>query len=407
MGIGNQDQTAIAFEGNWKEFAPIALTNFGLTLVTLGFYRFWATTRERQYFWGRTRFIDENFEWTGKGIELFFGFLIALALFGIPFLVLNLTFQALLIQKHEGLAMLMFFSIYVFFGYLAGLALFRALRYRLSRTYWHGIHGGTNNNGWGYGWSFLWKHVVAYLCIAILFPWSMSSLWKERWEAMSFGPHRFESTPNWGSLMPRYLMAYFAPIGIFILIGILAIPTVMLTGRASAAPGAEPPVEMIIGIVAIVMLGFYVIWPLIALVFYSAYVRQVISTMQLSTLEFDFTARTKDWVKLFLGNVGIYILAGLVAAIPLAALGLFAQFGDLKPGESLFANNPIALIAFILILSVPFGLIGPFIRYRSWRFYVRHLEVGGEINLATLTQSETRELKQGEGLLDAFDMGAM
>jgi uncharacterized membrane protein YjgN (DUF898 family) len=166
-------------------------------------------------------------------------------------------------------------------------------------------------------------------------------------------------------------------------------------------------VGVIIGIVAIVVLGFYVIWPLIALIFYSAYVRQVIGTMQLSTLEFDFTAQTKDWVKLFLGNVGIYILAALIAAIPLGALGLFAQFGDLKPGESLFGNNPIAFVAFVLILSIPFGLIGPFIRYRSWCFYVRHLEVGGEINLATLTQSETRELKQGEGLLDAFDMGAM
>lgn len=405
MGIGSQDETAIAFEGNWKEFLPIALTNFALTFVTLGFYRFWAKTRERQYFWSRTRFIDDNFEWTGRGIELFIGFVIVLALFGLPFLILNLAFQALLIQAHAVWAGSLFAVIYVFWFYLAGLALFRALRYRLSRTYWHGIHGGTDDNGWHYGWSFIWKNVVAYLCIAILFPWSMSALWKERWNAMSFGPHQFESTPRWGSLMPRYLIAYFAPIGIFILMLVVLVPMVMATGGTS--PGATPPVATIIGIVVVAMLGFYVLLPLAALVFYAAYMREMISTMRLSTLEFSFTARTKDWIKLFLGNVGLYALAGIAAAIPLAAFGLFSQFVPPLPGQSPFNAHPATFIAFVAILAIPFGLVAPFVRYRGWCFYVRHIEVGGEIDLAALTQSETRALKQGEGLLDAFDMGAM
>ena len=32
---------------------------------------------------------------------------------------------------------------------------------------------------------------------------------------------------------------------------------------------------------------------------------------------------------------------------------------------------------------------------------------GGEVNLESLTQSETKPLSQGEGLLDAFDVGAI
>jgi hypothetical protein len=35
------------------------------------------------------------------------------------------------------------------------------------------------------------------------------------------------------------------------------------------------------------------------------------------------------------------------------------------------------------------------------------MEASGEVNLTTLTQSSTSDLKQGEGLLDAFDMGAI
>ena len=178
MGIGNEDQTAVAFEGNWREFAPIALTNTLLTFVTLGFYRFWATTRERQYFWSKTRFIDDTLEWTGTGLELFFGFLIAAALFGLPFLVLNLIIQGMVLQGMQGLAGGMVIGIYLLLFYLVGVAIFRGLRYRLSRTYWHGIHGGCDEYGLRFGWSYLWKTVVAYLCLALLFPWSMTALWK-------------------------------------------------------------------------------------------------------------------------------------------------------------------------------------------------------------------------------------
>ncbi len=407
MGKSSEGETAVSFEGQWREFAPIAVTNILLTFATLGFYRFWATARERRYFWQNTRFIDDHLEWTGTGKELFFGFLLALAAFGLPFLILNLVLQGLVLQGQQKLAGLMIVGTYLLLFYLAGVAIFRGLRYKLSRTSWHGIHGGTDDSGLRFGWSYLWKTVVAYICAAMLFPWSMTSLWKERWEAMSFGPHSFKSNPHWGSLMPRYLIAYLAPFGIIIAMVIIMVPLAMAAGATGSVGGAAPKVSMIIGMVALFMVAFYILWPLAALFFYAAYMREVVGTMQLSTIEFAFTARTKDWVKLFLGNVGIYLIAGAAAAIPLIVFGLFQQFADITPGETAMQSNPIAFIAFIVVLSVAFGLIGPFIRYRSWSFYVRHLEAGGEISLTQLTQSTTRELKQGEGLLDAFDIGAL
>ena len=59
--------SAFQFNGNWAAFGKIALTNLLLTVVTLGIYRFWATTRERKYLWSETRFIDDRLEWTGTG----------------------------------------------------------------------------------------------------------------------------------------------------------------------------------------------------------------------------------------------------------------------------------------------------------------------------------------------------
>lgn len=403
MGVGGQDETAFAFSGDWRDFAKIALPNTLLTFATLGFYRFWATTRERRYLWSRTRFIDDSFEWTGTGLELFFGFLIALLLFSVPFLVLNLLIQGLILQGQGTLVGILSAAIYIFLLWLTGVALFRGLRYRLSRTYWHGIHGGCDANGAHYGLSYLWKNVVAYLCLALLFPWSMTALWKERWEAMSFGPHRFSSNPQWSDLMGRYLIAYLAPFLIIIGLVILAIPII---GGAMAA-GGEPNPAMAAGIGIAFVLAFYILWPLAALVYYAAYMREVVGTMEVAGLEFEFTARTKGWIMLFLGNLGLWLIAGAIAAIPIAAFGLFEGFSDLTPEQSPFMSHPATFISIVVALAIPFGLVGPFVRYRNWSFFVRHLEAGGEVSLSDLTQSTTRELKQGEGLLDAFDMGAM
>ena len=56
MSGSGEDNTAFEFEGRWQDFVPIGITNALLTLVTLGFYRFWATTRERQYLWSKSDF---------------------------------------------------------------------------------------------------------------------------------------------------------------------------------------------------------------------------------------------------------------------------------------------------------------------------------------------------------------
>ncbi|MGD9809975.1 MAG: DUF898 family protein [Sphingobium sp.] len=101
-----EDQTgasAFGFDGSWKEYAPIAFTNLLLTLVTLGIYRFWATTRTRRYLWSRTTFIDDRLEWTGTGKELFLGFVIVVGLFLIPLFFLQFGMQALIIGESRAL----------------------------------------------------------------------------------------------------------------------------------------------------------------------------------------------------------------------------------------------------------------------------------------------------------------
>ena len=391
MGIGTQEETAFSFDGDWRELAPILFTNLMLSIVTLGFYRFWGIARERRYLWSKTRFIDDRLEWTGTGKELFLGFLLVIAILFVPLFVLQFVAQALLLQGQGGLAGLLILSIYLVFFYVAGLAIFRGLRYRLSRTHWHGIRGGSEDPGFSYGWSYTWKTIVGSFVLGLLIPWSMTSLWSERWNRMSFGPHNFESGPEWGGLMRRFLLCYLVPVVAIIGGVIAAILGAVSIGESGAAAA-----------LIFVFVGFYVLLPILALAYYAAFLREMIGTLSLSTLDFEFTARTKDWLLLMLGNVGLYFLVLSAAFILAAMLGV----ATLPSNPQALVDPPIGTFAIIaLAVAIPLGLVGGFVRYRNWHFFIRHLEAGGEINLVALTQSRAPEPRQGEGLLDALDMG--
>ncbi len=346
--------SAFRFHGTWREFAPIAFTNLLLTIVTLGVYRFWAKTRERKYLWSRTQFIDERLEWTGTGLELFFGFLLVMVLFVGPYIVLGLVLNRLIFDNDPGLAALLIFAAIFFTFYLGGVALFRALRYRLGRTYWHGIRGGSDHRGWSYGWSYMWKWTVGYLIFGLLVPWAMIQLWNERWNKMSFGPYRFRADGDAEDLMKRYLLFYLAPFIAFIGAGWL--------GSSRLATMSPDEMASIFVMVFLGILVFYVVLGFIALFYYAKYFRVAISGLSLEGLDFRFDASTKDWFKLF------------------------------------------AVDVLLVIGTLGIGYI--FLSYRHWKFFVTHMEAYGEIDLDQLTQSETQRSKHGEGLLDAFDVGA-
>ena len=354
---GTGAESAFTFTGTWREFLPIALTNLLLTIVTLGVYRFWAKARERRYLWSRTRFIDDPLEWTGTGKEMFVGFLIVFLILLPVFFAVRWLIERVLIQEDTSTAILLGFGLNLAFFYMIGLGGFRALRYRLSRSWWHGIRGGSPNGGWEYGYKFVWKNFVGYGSAGLLIPWSMTSLWNDRWNEMSFGPHPFRAEADTEGLFARWLLVYLVPIvGIIIfLVGVLGV-------AAGTFYGQEPTTVQLV-LVALFPLVVYLGFLLASLSFYAAYYRKVVGTTSIAGIDFDFTARTKDWLKLILGNVGL------------------------------------------VIVTLGFGII--FLGYRNWAFAVRHLEASGEIDLDLLTQSRAAATGDAEGLADAFDIGAI
>lgn len=334
---------ALAFTGTWREYLPIAASNFFLTIVTLGIYRSWAKARERRYLWSHTFFIDDRLEWTGTGKEMFIGLLFAMLVGALPLFLLNLLSQSLVLHGRPGLAGIMTVVFYLFMLLLFGFARFRALRYRLSRTWWHGIRGGSDIKGGHYAWASLWKTVIGMFAASFLMPWALTSLWNERWNAMSFGPHRFDAAANTDGLLSRWALFVLGPVVVGLIGAVLNIvygPTVLLA----------------------VLLLAYIGYLVGGLAFYAAYFRKVIGALELGEMQFLFDASGWQLAKLILGDIAL------------------------------------------VICTLGFGIM--YLGYRHWSFLIRHLGATGLVDLENFTQSTAAAPREAEGFADAFDIGA-
>src|SRR5581483_4702818 len=122
------------FCGADRDYWRLLLRGAGLLMVTLGLYRFWLATDMRRFLWSNTELGGEPLEYTGTAIELLLGFLIAI---GILVPIYIALFLALLYQGAlGGVAGLLGFALVAVLG---PYAVYRARRYRLTRTVFRGV----------------------------------------------------------------------------------------------------------------------------------------------------------------------------------------------------------------------------------------------------------------------------
>ncbi|MBV9562565.1 MAG: DUF898 family protein [Bradyrhizobium sp.] len=146
----------VAFSGNRGRFLSLASRGAALELVTFGFYRFWLVTDIRRHLWSHTLVDGDAPEYTGRGRELLVGFLFAMAIL-VP---IYLVYFVIGIEAERFKA---FASVPLVIGFYAfgQFAIYRARRYRLTRTVWRGVRFWMDGSGWAYAWrSMLWGLLV-------------------------------------------------------------------------------------------------------------------------------------------------------------------------------------------------------------------------------------------------------
>jgi uncharacterized membrane protein YjgN (DUF898 family) len=343
-----EEVPAIEFTGTLREYVPIAVTNALLSLVTLFVYRSWAKARSRRYIWNHTRFIDDELQWTGTGVEMFVGFIIAALMIATVGFIINVGLPALAVREGAIVGFVALIAVYAGGMFLFGLARFRALRYRLARTLWRGIRGGSDDGGWTYARKAIGYYFASFLLFGLAYPWAQAKLWNERWNKMSFGPHRFEANLVSEDTRGAFFLLWGAIVGGTFIVGVFTNPNVVVMG-----PGYP---QLVVPLLVYAGIGAMYVNYLAS--FYQA----AVESTRIADLEFRLTAEFSDWLKFFAITVGLTIVT----------LGLAMLVYD----------------------------------FRKWRFIASHLEAYGMVDVDTLTQSRTAAPRDAEGILDALDIGA-
>ncbi len=201
------------FTGERNGFLELVARGAGLELVTLGFYRFWLINDIRRHLWSNTVIDGDAAEYTGRARELVIGFLIALAILMPIYLgYFLISVEAEHLQAWASIPLVA--SFYVF----GQFAIYRARRYRLTRTVWRGVRFWMDGSGWAYALrASLWA-VLAIVTLGIALPWRAAALERYKMDHSWYGDlqGRFEGR-GWelfkrvwwiGVLMPFALIVF-------------------------------------------------------------------------------------------------------------------------------------------------------------------------------------------------------
>lgn len=393
----------------------LLIKNFLLTIVTLGFYRFWARVRVRRYFWSCIRLADEPLEYTGTGLELFIGFLIAIAViapFGIAYVVLKRI--SLGNPLATGALSAAYFAFLVIFVQLVS---FRARRYRLSRTAWRGIGARQTGSAWRYVGIFLLTGLLAVVTLGICAPWNSIACQRYKIDNTWFGDSRFTVDAKAKDLLPAWLAV----------LALLIVPAVAAIGlnhaffsAAAHVQGQTHPAVKVPhpGAFLLLLVTFFAGIPVL-IAYWVAQFRYLASRTRLGEIHFHSAARGGP-------VLGRTILVGLALAVIFAVLGggfvgimAIAMKGGAAgvtasaatAAQKAAAIKSLALVVLPAVIGfyVLIIMITQIITYRFLRLGVlRHLAATLEIeNFAAIEQVvQSATPRQRFGIADSFEFGA-
>src|SRR5262245_37469135 len=180
----------VRFCGEAGRFWRLLARGAVLLMCTLGIYRFWLTTDIRRYLWSNTELAGESFEYTGTARELLLGFLIALAIL-VP---LYVAFFLLALGLGETVSVIGLMVLTL----LGQYAVYRARRYRLTRTVYRGVRFHQTGSAWRYAVCALFWWTLIALTVGLAYPFAQSRLERFKMRNTFFGnlPGRFEGSAS-------------------------------------------------------------------------------------------------------------------------------------------------------------------------------------------------------------------
>jgi uncharacterized membrane protein YjgN (DUF898 family) len=336
------------------EFLWIGFYSSLLMLPTLTLFRFWGRTIVRRKLWSQTTIGGEPLEYTGKGSELFVGFLIALVTVVLPMAALLFGAQAFLGPAVFGLV---FVAIYIALPVLVGAAIYLARRYQLSRTVWRGVRLELRGSPFEYGFAMLGYGILTGLTFGWFAPAMTLRLERLMWSNTYFGdtPFDYDNTAE-ARTEPVYMSFALAFVGLIIFY------VMVFAGAFALGTAGGDPSQVDIGRVGA-----------LPLIFAGAGVLALFSAWHQASL-----------------------LRQITKSISLQGVRLRSTIGVWDIIELAITNT------LLVIFTLGFGVVAA--QMRVWRRVCTKLSVEGALDFAQIEQAASRGPRSGEGMADAFDI---
>ncbi len=409
---------AARFTGDGHAYWRLLLRGALLLAVTLGIYRFWLATDVRRFLWSNTEVAGESLEYTGTPYELLIGFLIALALL-VP-LYVALSLAALGAGPVGAAASALSFPLLFFLGQFA---VYRARRYRLTRTVYRGVRCHQDGSGLRYAVcaSFWW--IVVVLTLGLAYPFMQSRLERFKLRHTYFGDlkGRFEGSGLRlffrGFLMwllavgPLIGTAVFAIITVdWDTVGAVAIKSTSLEEFNSQLDSAASDFYLAVGVAAFAGTFSVVMVAVLYPVFQAMLLRWWIDGLRLGGLTSHSGLRTRAIYGAYLRFLGYGLLFAIAVVIvgSIVAFVLTAILVDGGKKDAADLANAAAGIGFYVIAMLGFSAIyQATVKLGFWRSCVESMSFEGLDALDRVKASGTASSAVGEGLADALNVGGI
>ncbi|RFB75037.1 DUF898 family protein [Methylovirgula sp. 4M-Z18] len=397
----------IDFSGQGGDFFSLAARGALLQLVTFGFYRFWLTTRCRQYLWSRTRLDGAHFEYAGTGRELLIGFLFALAILAPVYVLYSLlTIEA---QRYSAFAA---FPMILFFYLFGQFAVFRARRYRLTRTIWRGVRFWMTGSGWTYALKALFWMLLVGITLGFAYPWSLAALERYKIGHTHYGDMNGEFTGKGLTLFKKtwWIAAIFA----LLIAAYFYVMIRLAVAINSANLGHAQPQDLPGGGWAVFAFVAFAIALFVLLPVYQAIEwRWWASNLRLGDLRVRSDLGNGAFLGLYGKFIGLLILLGVLWGIA-ASIIFIPLFKSLIFDLAASAGAPqwraiAAIYAGMVVFYVPFLLaLGVlqryFLQYGFWRRFVASISVDNLQAADHVKAMGSAASALGEGLADGLDV---
>ncbi len=403
----------VRFLGERRSYWWLLIRGAVLLMATLGIYRFWLTTDVRRFLWSNTEIAGEALEYTGTPLELLLGFLVAISIL-IP--VYTGFFLAALdlgtLGKVSGVIA------FAALGILGQYAIFRARRYRLTRTIYRGLRFHQEGSAWVFAFRAVLWWIVTALSFGLTYPVQLASLERYKMRNTFYGDLAGSFDASGLSLLlrgfPMWLLV-FAPLALAVTGFVGGVDWKALADALSQGgdnvmgriEGGNPGLGEVL-VFAMLMGGVSIT---LACLLYPAFQAVVLrwwsSGLRFGDIEVRSRLRVRDVYGAYARFVGYAILFSMVmgigGAILLVGVGALARVGTGADSEIV---TTLALLVGYVVAALGFSTI-----YRAtallslWQLGMESLQLSGLSTLEKVRATGRPSSALGEGLADALNVG--